>query len=104
LPHRLRDRPCRGLRAWRAIAATEPIPASAFHRFGEGRLTAWEAEIAELVLKGNSSEAIGKKLGISLQGELFSRFVASISGNWARTTGTDSFPSLWTLSQRANGH
>jgi DNA-binding CsgD family transcriptional regulator len=74
----------------------ERILASAFHHFGEGRLTAREAEIVELVLKGNSSEAIGKrlgiatgtvrihrkniymKLGISSQGELFSRFVASI--------------------------
>jgi DNA-binding CsgD family transcriptional regulator len=83
----------------RPIAAAEPILESAFHRFGEGRLTAREAEIVELVLKGNSSEAIGKKLGIatgtvrihrkniymklgiSSQGELFSRFVASISGN-----------------------
>jgi DNA-binding CsgD family transcriptional regulator len=77
----------------------EQILASAFHRFGEGRLTAREAEIVELVLKGNSSEAIGEKLGIatgtvrihrkniymklgiSSQGELFSRFVASISRN-----------------------
>jgi DNA-binding CsgD family transcriptional regulator len=76
---------------------TERFLESAFHRFGEGRLTAREAEVAELVLKGNSSEAIGKrlgiatgtvrihrkniymKLGISSQGELFSRFVASIS-------------------------
>jgi len=80
----------------RKIAETERILASAFHRFGEGKLTSREAEIAELVLKGNSSEAIGKqlgiatgtvrihrkniylKLGISSQGELFSRFVASI--------------------------
>lgn len=80
----------------RKIEETERILASAFHRFGEGRLTAREAEIVELVLKGNSSEAIGKrlgiatgtvrihrkniymKLGISSQGELFSRFVASI--------------------------
>lgn len=78
------------------VEETERILASAFHRFGEGRLTAREAEIVELVLKGNSSEAIGKrlgiatgtvrihrkniymKLGISSQGELFSRFVASI--------------------------
>lgn len=85
----------------RPMAAAEPILESAFHRFAEGRLTAREAEIVELVLKGNSSEAIGKKLGIatgtvrihrkniymklgiSSQGELFSRFVASISGNLA---------------------
>jgi DNA-binding CsgD family transcriptional regulator len=85
----------------RPIAEAEPTLESAFHRFGEGRLTAREAEIVELVLKGNSSEAIGKKLGIatgtvrihrkniymklgiSSQGELFSRFVASISGNLA---------------------
>jgi DNA-binding CsgD family transcriptional regulator len=77
----------------------EEVLASAFHRFGAGRLTAREAEIVELVLKGNSSDAIGKrlgiatgtvrihrkniymKLGISSQGELFSRFVASISNN-----------------------
>ena len=83
----------------RPVTAAEPILASAFHRFGDGRLTAREAEIVELVLKGNSSEAIGKKLGIatgtvrihrkniymklgiSSQGELFSRFVASISSN-----------------------
>jgi DNA-binding CsgD family transcriptional regulator len=80
----------------RKIEETERMLASAFHRFGEGRLTAREAEIVELVLKGNSSEAIGKrlgiatgtvrihrkniymKLGIGSQGELFSRFVASI--------------------------
>jgi DNA-binding CsgD family transcriptional regulator len=80
----------------RKIEETERILASAFHRFGEGKLTAREAEIVELVLKGNSSEAIGKrlgiatgtvrihrkniymKLGINSQGELFSRFVASI--------------------------
>ncbi len=80
----------------RKIEETERILASAFHRFGEGKLTAREAEIVELVLKGNSSEAIGKrlgiatgtvrihrkniymKLGIKSQGELFSRFVASI--------------------------
>jgi DNA-binding CsgD family transcriptional regulator len=82
----------------RKIEETERILASAFHRFGEGKLTGREAEIVELVLKGNSSEAIGKKLGIATgtvrihrkniylklgigsQGELFSRFVASISG------------------------
>jgi DNA-binding CsgD family transcriptional regulator len=80
----------------RKIEETERILASAFHRFGAGKLTAREAEIVELVLKGNSSEAIGKrlgiatgtvrihrkniymKLGINSQGELFSRFVASI--------------------------
>lgn len=83
----------------RLIEASEQILASAFHRFGAGKLTARESEIVELVLKGNSSDAIGKqlgiatgtvrihrkniymKLGISSQGELFSRFVASISGN-----------------------
>lgn len=79
-----------------AMPETERLLATAFHRFGEGRLTARESEIVELVLKGNSSEAIGKrlgiatgtvrihrkniymKLGIGSQGELFSRFVASI--------------------------
>lgn len=78
------------------VGATERLLVSAFHRFGDGRLTQRESEIAELVLKGNSSEAIGKilgiatgtvrihrkniymKLDISSQGELFSRFVASI--------------------------
>lgn len=83
----------------RPMAASDHVLASAFHRFGEGRLTAREAQIVELVLKGNSSDAIGKKLGIatgtvrihrkniylklgiSSQGELFSRFVASIPGN-----------------------
>ena len=83
----------------RPIEAGEQILASAFHRFGAGKLTAREAEIVEFVLKGNSSDAIGKqlgiatgtvrihrkniymKLGISSQGELFSRFVASISSN-----------------------
>lgn len=77
--------------------ATEQLVQSAFRHFGEGRLTAREAEIVELVLKGNSSEAIGQKLGIatgtvrihrkniymklgiSSQGELFSRFVAALS-------------------------
>jgi DNA-binding CsgD family transcriptional regulator len=79
------------------INETERLLVSAFHRFGDGRLTPRESEIAELVLKGNSSEAIGKLLGIATgtvrihrkniyvkldigsQGELFSRFVASIS-------------------------
>jgi DNA-binding CsgD family transcriptional regulator len=79
------------------VGDSEGVLASAFHRFGDGRLTTREAEIVELVLKGNSSDAIGKllgiatgtvrihrkniymKLGISSQGELFSRFVASIS-------------------------
>lgn len=79
------------------VDATERLLVSAFHRFGDGRLTQRESEIAELVLKGNSSEAIGKILGIATgtvrihrkniymkldigsQGELFSRFVASIS-------------------------
>ena len=81
----------------RKIEETERMLASAFRHFGDGRLTAREAEIVELVLKGNSSDAIGKrlgiatgtvrihrkniymKLGIGSQGELFSRFVASIS-------------------------
>lgn len=85
-----------GSRRDREVAEAGRILASAFHRFGEGKLTHREAEIVELVLKGNSSEAIGKKLGIatgtvrihrkniylklgiSSQGELFSRFVASI--------------------------
>ncbi|MGE0239265.1 MAG: LuxR C-terminal-related transcriptional regulator [Parvibaculaceae bacterium] len=89
----------------KAPPEAEDVLTSAFHRFGAGRLTAREAEIVELVLKGNSSEAIGKrlgiatgtvrihrkniymKLGISSQGELFSRFVASISDNLAPDGG-----------------
>jgi DNA-binding CsgD family transcriptional regulator len=85
-----------GRRQGRKTERAEQALASAFHRFGEGKLTRREAEIVELVLKGNSSEAIGKRLGIatgtvrihrkniymkldiSSQGELFSRFVASI--------------------------
>ncbi|MGE3872358.1 MAG: LuxR C-terminal-related transcriptional regulator [Parvibaculaceae bacterium] len=102
----------------RLLAATGPILASAFHRFGEGRLTAREAEIVELVLKGNSSEAIGKhlgiatgtvrihrkniymKLGISSQGELFSRFVASIAGN---PDGHDRDPGSGVIGGKAGG-
>jgi DNA-binding CsgD family transcriptional regulator len=89
----------------KALKGAQEILASAFHRFGKGRLTGREAEIVELVLKGNSSDAIGKrhgiatgtvrnhrkniymKLGISSQGDLFSRFVASISGNVGQNGG-----------------
>jgi DNA-binding CsgD family transcriptional regulator len=86
-----------GRRQGRRTERAEQALASAFRRFGAGKLTNREAEIVELVLKGNSSEAIGKRLGIatgtvrihrkniymkldiSSQGELFSRFVASMS-------------------------
>ena len=64
--------------------------------FGQGVLTAREREVAELTLKGHSAEAVGRALGIapgtvrihrrniyaklriSSQGELFSRFVATL--------------------------
>lgn len=67
-----------------------------FHAFGAGILTAREREVAELTLKGHSAEALGRALGISAgtvrihrrniyaklrissQGELFSRFMATL--------------------------
>ncbi len=72
--------------------------ASAFERFGEGVLTRRERDVVRMVLRGHSSEAIGRhyristgtvkihrkniygKLGISSQSELFSRFIAYLSG------------------------
>jgi DNA-binding CsgD family transcriptional regulator len=69
-----------------------------FHAFGAGILTAREREVAELTLKGHSAEALGRALGISAgtvrihrrniyaklrissQGELFSRFMATLDG------------------------
>lgn len=69
-----------------------------FHTFGGGVLTRREREIAEYTLKGHSAEAIGRLLGISpgtvrihrrniyaklrisSQGELFSAFIRTLSG------------------------
>lgn len=71
---------------------------SAFERFGEGVLTRRERDVVRMVLRGHSSESIGRhfqistgtvkihrkniyrKLGISSQSELFSRFIAYLSG------------------------
>lgn len=70
----------------------------AFARFGEGCLTEREAEVARLILRGHSSKSVAHelaisadtvrvhrknihaKLGISSQGELFSLFIAGVSG------------------------
>lgn len=69
-----------------------------FHSFGAGLLTPREREVVEFTLKGHSAEAIGRMLGISpgtvrihrrniygklrisSQGELFSRFIATLEG------------------------
>lgn len=69
----------------------------AFQRFGRNLLTPREAEVVEYVLKGHSSDATGRALGISSgtvrihrrnicaklrvssQGELFPCFMASLS-------------------------
>ncbi len=68
-----------------------------FHSFGKGVLTAREREVVEYTLKGHSAEAVGRLLGISpgtvrihrrniyaklrigSQGELFSRFIATLA-------------------------
>lgn len=67
-----------------------------FQTFGKGVLTAREREVVEYTLKGHSAEAVGNllgispgtvrihrrniyvKLGIGSQGELFSRFIATL--------------------------
>jgi len=69
----------------------------AFRTFGRSVLTSRERDVVEYVLKGHSSEAIGKilaispgtvrihrkniyaKLGINSQGELFSRFIEALT-------------------------
>ncbi len=69
----------------------------AFHNFGKSVLTPREREVVEYVLKGYSSDAIGKileisagtvrihrkniyaKLGINSQGELFSQFIEALT-------------------------
>ena len=71
---------------------------SAFEKFGEGVLTKREREVVRMVLRGHSSESIGRhleistgtvkihrkniygKLRISSQSELFSRFITYLSG------------------------
>jgi DNA-binding CsgD family transcriptional regulator len=68
-----------------------------FHSFGDGVLTSREREIAEHTLKGHSADAVGRILGISpgtvrihrrniyaklrigSQGELFSRFIQTLT-------------------------
>jgi DNA-binding CsgD family transcriptional regulator len=95
-------------RHWRGLsqrfdAAPETLPAEttlreAFAAFGRHRLTQREGEVVALVLRGHSSEAIATalkiapgtvkihrkniyaKLGIGSQAELFSLFLASLSG------------------------
>lgn len=70
---------------------------SAFENFGEGVLTRREREVVRMVLRGHSSESIGRrfgittgtvkihrkniyaKLGISSQSELFSHFISYLS-------------------------
>lgn len=70
----------------------------AFDKFGEGVLTRREREVVRMVLRGHSSESIGRhfqistgtvkihrkniygKFGISSQSELFSRFISYLSG------------------------
>lgn len=98
-------------RHWRGLAqrfdsAPETPPAEAalrqaFAAFGRHRLTQREGEVVALVLRGHSSEAIAAelgiaagtvkihrkniyaKLGIGSQAELFSMFLASLSGERA---------------------
>ena len=71
----------------------------AFRQLGGGILTPREREVVEYTLKGHSADAVGRilgiasgtvrihrkniysKLGINSQGELFSRFIATLSGN-----------------------
>ncbi|MCZ6839402.1 MAG: helix-turn-helix transcriptional regulator [Alphaproteobacteria bacterium] len=71
---------------------------SAFENFGDGVLTRREREVVRMVLRGHSSNAIGRqfqittgtvkihrkniyaKLGISSQSELFSQFISYLSG------------------------
>jgi DNA-binding CsgD family transcriptional regulator len=72
--------------------------ASAFENFGDGVLTRREREVVRMVLRGHSSNSIGRhfqiatgtvkihrkniyaKLGISSQSELFSHFISYLSG------------------------
>lgn len=72
-----------------------------FLGFGQGILTRREREVVEFTLKGHSADAVGRLLGISpgtvrihrrniyaklritSQGELFSRFIATLTGQTA---------------------
>lgn len=72
--------------------------ASAFDNFGDGVLTPRERDVVRMVLRGHSSDSIGRhlnittgtvkihrknsyaKLGISSQSELFSHFISHLSG------------------------
>jgi len=74
---------------------------SAFENFGDGVLTRRERDVVRMVLRGHSSESIGRhfqittgtvkihrkntyaKLGISSQSELFSHFISYLSGRVA---------------------
>ncbi len=74
---------------------------NAFENFGEGVLTRRERDVVRMVLRGHSSESIGRhfqittgtvkihrkntyaKLGISSQSELFSHFISYLSGSVA---------------------
>lgn len=76
--------------------ATPQRLARSFHTFGQDVLTPRERQIVELTLKGHSAVAVGQilsiaagtvrihrrniydKLGISSQGELFSRFIGTL--------------------------
>ena len=71
---------------------------SAFENFGDGVLTRREREVVRMVLRGHSSNSIGRhfqiatgtvkihrkniyaKLGISSQSELFSHFISYLPG------------------------
>ncbi|TNE52400.1 MAG: LuxR family transcriptional regulator [Sphingomonadales bacterium] len=82
----------------RRTAGMERSIQRAFQSFGGGILTPREREVAEYTLKGYSADAIGKilniasgtvrihrkniyaKLRISSQGELFSKFIVTLSG------------------------
>jgi DNA-binding CsgD family transcriptional regulator len=79
-------------------AALEEKIELAFQSIGEGVLTPREREVVELTLRGHSADAVGKLLGIASgtvrihrrniysklrinsQGELFSEFLAAITG------------------------
>lgn len=106
-------------RHWSGLAGTFARPdgagdsaidgriAQSLAAFGQGTLTARERQVAEYTLKGHSAEAVGRVLGISAgtvrihrrniyaklrissQGELFSRFMATLDRGPAATAGQD---------------
>ncbi len=79
------------------MPAVENSIERAFRKIGEGVLTPREREVVELTLRGHSTDALGKLLGISSgtvrihrkniyaklrissQGELFSAFISAIA-------------------------